>query len=191
MSRWVAKVERNSASSLRSSESVIAATFGQAPGSLWRQAIAGGIGAGVGIAALSSSLGALLAAALGGGVGGLIGLLASDLLAKRRSGGGSDSETGEPAPLASQVPTGRVMFAVTDQRMLFFRMSPLTNSPKQLLAEFDLSEAPQVNVDGDKKFVGSMNFAFSDHSTAKTEIVRAGKASLFADAVRDAATSSD
>ncbi len=189
MSRWVGKVEQQAASSLRRSEKVVAATFAQASGSLWTQAIGGGVGAGVGIVFLTGPLGSLFAAGLGAGLGATAGLILITKLASRRSGGGSTGTAGS-ATLASQVPTGRVMFALTNRRMLFFAMSPYTNTPKQLLLELKLKDAPKVTVNGANRFIGSMTFTFSDNSIAKTEIVKASKAQAFVDAA-NAATATD
>jgi len=161
-------------------EKVIAATLGQTPGAFWAQAIGGGIGVLVFLLALSSVLGGVFAAALGGAVGTLVGLLVVDMRAKR--GADHDPENGE-ALLAAQVPTGRTMVAITDQRMLFFYMTPFANSPKQLLLEIDVDDAPTVGVPDGDKFVGSMTFTFSDQSVATTEVLKAGKPQLFADAV--------
>ncbi|MFV1990769.1 MAG: hypothetical protein ACC652_08540, partial [Acidimicrobiales bacterium] len=55
------------------------------------------------------------------------------------------------------------------------------------LVELDLADAPSVSLPGGDKLVGSMSFAFSDHSVATTEVLKVGKAQLFADAVANAA----
>ncbi len=179
MSGWVAKVERAGAKSLLPDEKVIAATLGQAPGAFWAQVIGAGVGALAGMLALSSSLGAFVAAAGGGGIGTLIALLVIDLRAKSRVDDDMENE-------ASQLPIGRMMVALTDQRMLFFHMTPFVNSPKQLLLEIDVDAMPEVSLSDGNKLVGSMTFTFPDQSVATTEVLKAGKPQLFADAVAGA-----
>lgn len=141
-------VRKKAAGSLAAGEEVLAAFLAQDEGSFHRQAIALGTARGVG-----GALGAAAGTAMMG-----------------RNGGPSGEEAADEAGLAGRFPSGPVLVAVTDRRVLAFKRSSMNDRyPGDLLAEWPAAQVVGAERGRNKLGKVPVTLTFADGSAVTVD----------------------
>lgn len=110
---------------------------------------------------------------------GAIGGLAGAAIGTRMGKGVAVAEAGT---IADTFPSGNLIVAVTDQRVIAFEQSAIGGNPKSVAAEWQRAEVSGLTLEK-KKMTMLAELTFADGSSASGEIVRAAKPDKLAEAL--------
>lgn len=148
---FVKKINKHCAGDLEPGEEVLASTFGQPPGAIRRQVAWGAIG-------------------------GAVGAITGDALANQRIKD-SDQRTGEG--ITVEIPAGKAVLGLSNQRLLVFGHSAMSGRPKGLNASIPLEQIQSIDVD-QGKLAGKMLITFVDGTAVDFDIVKTAGPGPFA-----------
>ncbi len=149
---FVKKINKHCAGDLLPGEQVLASTFGQPPGAIRRQVA-------------------------WGAVGGAVGAVAGEAMANKRIQD-SPERTGEGIHL--DIPEGKAVLGLTDQRLLVFGHSSLSGRPKGLNAAVPLDQIQSIAVD-QGNLAGKMLITFVDGTSVDFDVVKTAGPRPFAE----------
>ena len=142
---WVKKITRAEGDAIAADEELVAGVFAHPAGGFARQVA-------------------------GGAVGGVIGAITAEAMAAKRAGAhdGADEQG-----MASAFPGERTVLGLTARRLLVFGHSQFSGKPKDLKAEFAVTDLDDVLIEK-KKLSHRMVVTFADGSLVDLDVPRMG-----------------
>ncbi|MEE9414648.1 MAG: hypothetical protein V3V01_05135 [Acidimicrobiales bacterium] len=146
------KIRKSCAADLLDGEEVHAATFVQPSGAIRRQVAFGAVGG-----------------AVGAGIAALV------------TSGTSNEEDAPSEGMAVDIPAGKAVLGITDQRFLVFGHSALSGKPKGLNAAFPLDQIMSLEHESGK-LTGKLVVTFADETNIEFDVMKTVKPGPFVEA---------
>ncbi|MGI9647148.1 MAG: hypothetical protein ACR2OI_01370 [Acidimicrobiia bacterium] len=105
-------------------------------------------------------------------LGGIVGVMAGKKSADKKM---ASLDGADGSGLAASIPPNQqLVIGLTDRRMLFFSLAPMSGNPKDLVASTDLSQVFEMTLEK-HKMTSSLVIRFADNSARMFECVKMSK----------------